>query len=328
MAMILEVVDARGGRVPMRLRLDSLPLTVGRGYANDVILDDPYVDARHARIALDEGGALVVEDLGSVNGLVALGGPARRVQVAAGTGAEVRVGRTLLRFRDPDEPVPPALPDVVEPAAPPEPARPSESRWSVWAQLAVSAAAAGAMAADTWLENYARNSASEVFSAALGFVLLGAVWAGIWAVAGRVVVQRFRFLGHFAVTSAAVLVALAVAALSQWLNFFFPDSAFSGVLGTVVGLWLVAALVAGHLALASAMPGWRRWRAGIIASAVLVVLGGAAALVEDDEFSDVPEFAGVLKPAGPGWIPVGTVEDFRSEAVELREQVDELAREE
>jgi len=330
MAMILEVVDARGGRVPMRLRLDALPLTVGRGFANDVILDDPYVDARHARIALDESGALVVEDLGSVNGLVAQGTPARRVQVAVGTGAEVRVGRTLLRFRDPDEPVPPALPDLPEPVAAPEPARPSGSRWttSVWAQLAVSAAAVGAMAGTTWLENYQRSSASEVVSAGMGFVMLGAIWAGIWAVAGRVVVQRFRFFGHFAVASAALLAAIAVTTLNQWLTFFFPDNPVSGLVEIGVGVGLAAALVAGHLSLASSMPRRRRWRAGIITGAVMLGLGGVMTLVEDEGFSDVPQFAGVLKPVGPGWIPTAPVAEFGEEAAELREQVDELAREE
>ena len=327
--MILEVVDAQGGRVPMRLRLDSLPLTVGRGYANDVILDDPYVDARHARIALDESGALVVEDLGSVNGLVAQGSPARRVQVAAGTGAEVRVGRTLLRFRDPDEPVPPALPDVAAPAAPVERPHPAEG-WAAsrWVQLAVSAAAAGAVAVTTWLESYERSSASGVLSAALAFVLMAALWAGVWAVAGRVVVQRFRFPGHFAVASAALLVALVLGTLDEWITFLLPGSAVSGLLGVVGGLWLMAALVAGHLSLASAMPQRRRWRAGLVTSAVLVGLGGAMALVQDEGFSDVPEFDGVLKPAGAGWIPAGTVEDFGRDAAELKEQVDELAAEE
>ncbi|HEV2148502.1 MAG TPA: FHA domain-containing protein, partial [Longimicrobiaceae bacterium] len=79
--MILEVVGERGERT--RLRLGSLPLTVGRGPGNDLILDDPYVDGRHARIGPDEAGVLVVEDLGSVNGLVTPGRPGRAARVEA-----------------------------------------------------------------------------------------------------------------------------------------------------------------------------------------------------------------------------------------------------
>ena len=52
MAMILEVVHPSGTRTWHRL--GDRPVTLGRGLANDLILDDPYVDARHARIAVDE----------------------------------------------------------------------------------------------------------------------------------------------------------------------------------------------------------------------------------------------------------------------------------
>ena len=58
MALILEIRDARG--VPTWHRLDALPLTIGRGLSNDIILDDPYLDANHARIALDEAGGVAI----------------------------------------------------------------------------------------------------------------------------------------------------------------------------------------------------------------------------------------------------------------------------
>lgn len=46
-------------------RVDAI--TVGRSRGNDLVLTDPSVSARHARLRLD-GDALVVEDLGSANG--------------------------------------------------------------------------------------------------------------------------------------------------------------------------------------------------------------------------------------------------------------------
>src|SRR5687767_5337518 len=107
--MILEVVHPGGAR--SWHRLGDAPVTVGRGLANDVILDDPYVDGRHARIAIDESGTPLIEDLGSVNGLIAdYSKVSGRVPVRP--GAEIRVGRTMLRFRDSDEPVSPAIVDV------------------------------------------------------------------------------------------------------------------------------------------------------------------------------------------------------------------------
>jgi len=322
--MILEVLDARGVRT--RVRLDALPLTVGRGYANDLILDDPYVDGRHARIGLDDAGALVVEDLGSLNGLSTPGGADRATRVAAAPGAEVRLGRTILRFRDPEEEVPPALPDTGEEV---DRRVPPPTRWldSPWGRAGVAATAAAAVAASTWLGNYERSSASTVLAAALLFVAFASVWSGIWAVAGRVVGQRFQFLGHLAVTSGAVLAGLALGVVQQWTYFLFPDNPVAGPVSAVVWLGLVGAVIAGHLALASALPGRRRWRAGLATSAVLAALAGASALAEDDTFSDVPEFQGVLKLAPAAWVPTSTPEEFGQMAAKLREEVDALADE-
>jgi hypothetical protein len=141
-ALILEVLDPRTREVRSRTRLDALPLVLGRGLDNDLVLDDPYVDPRHARIAADETGGLVLEDLGSLNGLVAGDGLGRTHRLPLRPRLEVRVGRTTLRFRDSAEPVPAALPDVSPLAVPtPWPRRWLASRWGRMAAVATATVA-------------------------------------------------------------------------------------------------------------------------------------------------------------------------------------------
>ena len=68
-------------------------ITVGRGSENDVVLDDPKVSRRHARIRC-VGGTCRVQDLDSSNGTFIDG-----ERVAEGTlapGSEVRFGGTTL----------------------------------------------------------------------------------------------------------------------------------------------------------------------------------------------------------------------------------------
>jgi pSer/pThr/pTyr-binding forkhead associated (FHA) protein len=337
--MILEVLHPSGARTWHRL--GDLPLTVGRGLTNDLILDDPYVDARHARIALDESGAALIEDLGSLNGLVA--NDARlEGRVPVQPGAEIRVGRTMLRFRDPAEPVSPALVDVI--AAPPSaPAMVSEtspsrsirarvpaivSRWAATTsgRLLVAAVAMSAVAIYSWMGSSERSSASEAFFAALAFASTIALWAGIWAVASRVSVQRFHFVGHVAVASLVTLGALIWTMLAEWLSFFFPDSSVADLLSGGMGLLLLSALVAGHLSLASAIPRKRQWRAGFIVAGTVLVIGGLATLADEDSFTDVPTFSGVVKPIASNWLPTATVDEFGAVMVKLKEQVDEMAK--
>lgn len=323
MAMILEVLDERGVRT--RMRLESLPLTVGRGYGNDLILDDPYVDGRHARIGVDDGGGLVVEDLGSVNGLVAPGAPGRTARVAAGPGAEVRLGRTVLRFRDPEEAVPPAIPDPGEEPAPA--ATPRRRLTGTGGRLAVTAAATVAVALSAWLGSYERSSGSAVFSLVLGLAMFAAAWAGIWAVAGRVAGQRFHFGGHLAVAALVLLAGTAFEVVDGWAGFLFPDNPVSAPLSIAFWLGVAAAVVAAHLALASALPPRRRWGIGLVTAGVFFLVFAVGALAEEGKFTDVPQFAGGLKPVPARWVPTGDRAEFARMAAELREEVDELAAE-
>lgn len=339
MALILEVVDESG--VSIRHRLSSLPLTLGRGLSNDLVLDDPYVDAHHARIVMDESGAMVVEDLGSINRLVSVATNGERWdRLPVGPGAEIRIGRTVLRFRDTNAPVPPALFDGDAGAAAPDAAagrlagigqRGRAARIAHWVthstpgRLIVFAAAGAAVALSEYLGSHQRSSASGVFTAAIGVAILLAMWAGMWAIASRIVVHRFRFVGHLAVASAAALLSLTYVSASEWFSFFMPETVISEVLGFLFLVGLSAALLAGHLSLASTMTPWRRWRAGLMVSGAILLFAVLSELLEDDSFSDVPSFSGVLKPVGQQWLPTRSVDEFGAVMLRLRDEVDELA---
>ena len=349
MEVILEVVRADGTRTWHRV--DTLPLTIGRGFSNDLVLDDPYVDARHATIARDASGALLVEDLGSVNGIVVPDGArARRVRdrVPVHADAPIRLGRTTLRFHAPDDAVAPALVDepaelpAALPAPRPNAATPGPTtqrrvvprvprvpRWATTTpgRLLVVAAAMGAFALSTWLGSFVRTPGSDVFTTALAFVMASCLWAGLWAIGGRAVGQRARFLSHLAIVAAIALGALACTVLSEWLTFLFPDATVPPLLPSALMFALLAALVAGHLALSSAMATRRRWTIGLVVAGTAFGIGVAAALAKEDAFTDVPRFSSMLKPLPAAWLPTHTVDEFGGAMRDLRHDVDELADE-
>ena len=89
--------------------------------------------------------------------------------------------------------------------------------------------AAGLFAWNAWLGTYGKSGASDAVSTAVGLLLLLAVWAGVWAVAGRLVVHRFRFLAHLAVASGIALAALVFGTASQWGVFLFPGNSLGDV---------------------------------------------------------------------------------------------------
>ena len=90
-------VDVEKGSRAMRgLHVDVLgPVVVGRSPSSDIVIDEPYVSATHARFTI-QGPALVLEDLGSTNGTM-VNGHANDQPVTLRDGDEVQVGDTVMR---------------------------------------------------------------------------------------------------------------------------------------------------------------------------------------------------------------------------------------
>jgi pSer/pThr/pTyr-binding forkhead associated (FHA) protein len=71
------------------------PWTVGRSQENDIVVPDPNVSRKHARLARADNG-FVVEDLGSTNGTLLDGAPIDRERIESGD--ELTFGQSTARF--------------------------------------------------------------------------------------------------------------------------------------------------------------------------------------------------------------------------------------
>lgn len=91
----LVVVADGDGKGPV-FEIDAAAVTVGRGHANDIPLEDEFASTQHARLEAREDGVWV-EDVGSTNGTVVNGtridGPRKLAP-----GDVIRIGDTDFRF--------------------------------------------------------------------------------------------------------------------------------------------------------------------------------------------------------------------------------------
>ncbi|ERL12991.1 FHA domain-containing protein [Olegusella massiliensis] len=79
------------------LRVDILgPVVMGRSPSSDIVIDEPFVSATHARYTL-QGPALVLEDLQSTNGTLVNGHPIDQ-PVTLRDEDEVQVGDAIMRI--------------------------------------------------------------------------------------------------------------------------------------------------------------------------------------------------------------------------------------
>lgn len=316
--LIVEVLDPRGA-VRARTRLTSLPATVGRGYASDVVLDDPYVCPEHLRLVEDDAGAVVAEDLASVNGLRAGRSRARVGRVPVLPGTELRVGRTTLRFRAPDEAVAPTLRDAA-----------ADGTRLVWLESAgVCLATVGVVyllfVADTWAGTYEKANAAGILATPLRFGAVLMLWAGIWALANRAAAHHFNFVRHLAVAAVAAVVFRALTSASEWIEFVAPDLAAISIVVVLAFAALGGALLYSHLTVIATLNrrARRRWAAGVTAG--MLTLAGVSAMASHDDFSNRLEEAGTVKPVRARWTRSESTASFAHDAAKLQAKADTLA---
>jgi hypothetical protein len=224
---------ARNGDVLQRQCVAALPIRIGRGYDNDVILDDDYAAAAHAVVDLDPAGRLLLRDLGSRNGIVVAG---RRLHEAALSGdTVVRIGHTPLRVRAADFPVAPELLDR------------TFHGWEGVLPAAAGLALAGAVALlARWLSDTEYFELVRYTEALAGGLAAALLWGGIWACANRLFARHARLGRHVFVFGCGVAALAACAALGSLLAYAFSAEGFTHYASHVATV-LLAGMIYFHL---------------------------------------------------------------------------------
>jgi len=283
--------------------------TVGRGYDNDVVVDDPYTARRHARLRRNEDNLLLIEDTGSLNGICDESGKRRHAMLLTGSTL-FRIGQTWLRVREASFFV-----DTERPL--PRPRR-------VWPGLLLALVLAVAVnvfilwAGDTGradpLTHYAHPLA--------GIVLATVLWIVFWAANTRLFTGRSRTAVHAVVALIALAVIPALDVLRDWASYALSSRALADHAFVFRALAL-AIVVYAHLRVASARH--LAFKAGVTALLTVCVclafwLGVQPVL--SDAQSAARFYPGRLYP--PDWriAPAETDEVFFGKVEEVRAAVD------
>ncbi len=309
---MIEVLDRRG-TVVQRVPVAALPATIGRAWTCDVILDDRHADPVHARLVQDESGVLVVEDSGSVNGLVADGRRTPRVPCAGPT--TVGIGSTTVRVVPASYPVPAALPLQRESGLLAHLAGPRTALGVVGTGLALTLVS-------LWLARTSDDRLTPLVGGAVAVLAVTALWAGIWALAGRIAIHRPAFVAHLALVWLCGLVLAVVGLILDWIGFLLAVERHTTNLGLVVAAVLLAVLFYFHLGLATAQPPRVRASRAAVAVAVLVGLGAVLARAGEEFDGGVVAVHATLKAAPASLVVAGSVDRFLERAAAVRRAVD------
>lgn len=277
----IEVL-ARNGEVKSRHRFDQLPIRIGRGYDNDLILDDPYIAAQHASVEMTESGSLNLRDFSTQNGIVLNG---QRESIVALNDNIVRLGHTNLRIRNAAFKVAQELADK------------TSYGWEGWPPaLAGIIIIAISSLISVWLANTEKFSAiSYLLATALIFTIV-IIWCGCWAFANRVIGGHTRFGRHLFIVACAIICSDLWELISSTFSYAFSWE-FLSHYGSHINMVIGAGMVFFHLVTINNHHQKRFFKLCL----VLTLLGSGIILMlnyqRSGKFSDALYMSQILPPA-------------------------------
>ncbi|PKU24708.1 FHA domain-containing protein [Telmatospirillum siberiense] len=301
----IEVLS-RQREVISRFRCAGPLIRIGRGYANDVVLDDPHVAPAHARVFRDDDGALIMEDLGSANGLVLSDG-SRATRTTLDGEHPVVIGRTLVRIRDQSHPVPPERAFVGE--------------CRIWPSLLLLGTA---FVASETLFAYLRMITEPKVSWLLTPILIVAGMLIVWTTAWALITRVFSGHAHFERSLRIPLVAILGYSLFNEVitrgAFIFSWSHLPAI--NFIGAWMaVAAACFAHLQLIT--PAKPALKAGIVGGVMAIAVLLQTAAQYDKLFGN--ESVGYLHLLQPPWMrlaPPVDADQFFAKAAGMKDRLD------
>jgi|HubBroStandDraft_1064217.scaffolds.fasta_scaffold00272_11 hypothetical protein len=303
----VEVLSRHHHDVTARHRCGGDEIRIGRGYDNDVVIDDPYLAPRHLRLYRDPDGGWTAEDLGTANGLRTERGKNPVARMALDGDRVIRIGHTLLRVRPANWPV--AAERVATGQRP---------LWPIAACLV--AGIIGIELGANWLSE---TGEPRLLAYLGGLYLIGlytVAWIGFWTILCRVFSGQARFERHLLIALAGVF---SYSLFDEVLKLAGFSLAWPTMLGDeYVAMWVIVGAVAfGHLQLIAP----RRWRlagGAVAALAVLAVVTETLADAEAHRNFDPPPTQGRLYPPALRLVPPRTDAQFFDDIAGLHDKLE------
>jgi Inner membrane component of T3SS, cytoplasmic domain len=307
--MIWVEILSRHRDVAVRFRIGGGEARIGRGYDNDVIVDDPYVAAQHLRVFRDETGQLVAEDMGSANGTFLDGGKHRQARIVVDGKHPIRIGQTFLRVRDTDH--------AVERE---RVARPERRILPIAMAVALGVVILGIDALRVWLGQISEPRVSSYLTPLLVIAATLLAWVAMWALLSRIFSGRSHFLSN-------LLIALAGLFAFSLYDELARFSAFALTWPTAttyeyVAVWsILAAVCFLHLREVGLA---RLWLKGALVTALLAIAIAVQTLQQSEAFSDSgrQNIARQLMPPALRLVPLRDESAFFGEIADLKARLD------
>ncbi|MGE0269524.1 MAG: FHA domain-containing protein [Candidatus Omnitrophota bacterium] len=207
---------------------------IGRSLENDLILNDPFVSEKHLVIRLEEG-LLRIQDFQSRNGTYVPRTKRFEPELVIGSGEELIVGRTRIRVYLESHQVQPAkLLDENK----------TIFRWMhlkpvAWGLLVVLMVVSYIEAHLLTVEN---ETIQKLLSAPIMSSTIILIWAGFWALLGRLLCHRINFTVHISICCLWILIHDIFERANDYLCFYLNNQLLHLIINYIIytGMFIIA----------------------------------------------------------------------------------------
>ncbi len=313
---LIELLE-RDGSVRRAVPVGHWPVSLGRAFDNDVVIDDPHVAAHHCSIEAGEAEGTLVIRVGSTRNGVQVG-PRTLVEgesspLPAG-GETWQIGATRLRVRLPGDPVEPEKPLGLA-ATGAKPWTTAAAALALWALVLI----------EHGIDLDPGSSLTDWLVPLLAFPIALGGWCLVWAVGSKLFQHRFEFWAHFSVLSKSLLAVALLDLLLPLLGFALSWEWVSRIT-PVAAVLVLATMLYRHGALVVTFK--HRWLVGGIGACLLVaglVLGTLNYQRSDRVFGEL--YLSTLAPPAFRLAPGVSTKEYVGETAPLKERLDRRAAE-
>ena len=299
-------VTSKAGALLTRQRVTGDRFSVGRGYQNDLIVDDPAVSPAHIRFSRDDTGAWWIDDLASDNGTVDMrtNTPVSRLQLTE--NAALRIGHTLLTVRSSAFVVPDTT-RMTGAQTVTATATPSRVVYYAFAAMLLVGATS---ALSIWLKQTGESKLAIYVFGVIMLPMMALGWALAWALVTRIVAARGQFFRHLLIVGVALLATSLIGVLVKYSDYAFALVNASALESAVT--WLaIGALLAAHLHVV--VPNRVRLVAVVVGVLIVAAISMDYVLKEERQRLQPPQIVTSLLPSFlPTKSPVSTTRLFEA----------------
>ncbi len=269
------------------VRSSNDKLSIGRSYANDLVLTDTHI-APH-QVQFDKyDGQWQVRALDHTNPVLLNGEPVTDKPVTVKSGDKILLGRTIFLLFSADHPVAETRKLIMSSWL----HRNSQSLWLPFLILLFVCIADG-------LIDYFRLSTDLDWktnaAVALTSSIIVSIWAGLWSLTGKLSRHHHHFSSQLIVTSLALALLTLIHPVSSYLEFMTHSTTVSMVTNYALTFITLVILLKFNLHFSTNIND--TLKVSMIIMALLIsVFYWFASFSKKDEFNYSPEYSRVLKP--------------------------------